>query len=749
MNDAQFSMVWWIVGLPVFGFLIQALLGKIVIDQLGRKVGRAVMGAIAVAPIAIGFAIAVVMTMSLASRPADDRMIIMTLYEWMTIGNLSIPFEFRVDTLSMTMTLIITGIGSLIHLYAVGYMAEDEDFPRFFTYLNLFVAMMLTLVLGNNLVLLFVGWEGVGVCSYLLVGFWYKDIANAKAANKAFIVNRVGDFGLCLGLFLIVFMLSRSASNVVSDPRWLSYDVILPNMDLLLQSFGPQLLAIAAFLLFVGAMGKSAQFPLYVWLPDAMAGPTPVSALIHAATMVTSGVFLLNRMSPLFEAAAPWANGVVALVGAFTALLGALIAFGQSDIKKVLAFSTVSQLGYMFIACGVGAYWVGLFHVTTHAFFKALLFLGSGAVIYAMAHQQDMRWYGKLKKYLPITAITMIIGWLSIAGFPFFAGFFSKEQILHSAFAGGFEAFGVPVGIWVGGIALFVAGLTAAYMTRMTMMTFYSGDERWRSLAPHGHDHDHHLAHDHDHGESHGPDTNDFFYTDSELASIEAAAEHEHHHELDKNHQPKEVPWSMWVPLVALAILSVFGGAWLEKGKHFDQWLASGNAVVVTSHEEGHGNEHATAAEHEESAGNWFMTSVQEYSSNWMFWGSLAAFLLGAGYGISTYGKKLPVNDGMDLAKWNPLRKVAGKQFYYDAVVSDGSVSVGGKLASFLAKFDKGVIDGLVVAVGKITTNLFGSIKRFQSGNVRGYAVMMQVGIGILLLLFLYVMAFGSVGGTP
>ncbi|MBX3096253.1 MAG: NADH-quinone oxidoreductase subunit L, partial [Fimbriimonadaceae bacterium] len=546
MDLSSFNMIWAVFLLPLAGALFQALGGKIVTEALGPKLGRQVAGWIGVAPIALAFLIAVPMFLSLTQMPPDQRAVIVTLFDWIDLQTLKIPFEFRVDPLSMTMVLIITGIGSLIHMYAVGYMAEEKDFTRFFSYLNLFIALMLVLVLGNNLALLFIGWEGVGLCSYLLIGFWYKDLANSRAANKAFIANRVGDVGLTLGMFFIIVTAALNRGEMgISDSRWLSYDVLLPKLAEFLVGH-PVLATTIALLLFVGAMGKSAQFPLYVWLPDAMAGPTPVSALIHAATMVTSGVVLLNRMQEVFLTS-PAAMGVVALVGAVTALLGALIAFGQTDIKKVLAYSTVSQLGYMFIACGVGAFYAGMFHVITHAFFKALLFLGSGAVIHAMAHNQDMRNYGRLMKYIPITAWTMIIGWAAIAGIPFvFSGFWSKEAILGSAL--GVEpmlAFGIPVNVIAGWTGLIVAGMTAWYMTRMMVLTFGTNEERWRLLPAHGHHDDHHEHghghHDDDHGHAHA-DPENFFLSVEEIEIRESLA-HEHHHDLDEHHEPKEVPW--------------------------------------------------------------------------------------------------------------------------------------------------------------------------------------------------------------
>ncbi|MDI9636780.1 NADH-quinone oxidoreductase subunit L [Kamptonema cortianum] len=728
MQEEIFKNIWWVLFLPILGFLVQSLAGKIVLDSLGPKVGKRLLGSLAVLPIAGAFFLAVQITQALWNATHgghNEYSQILTLFEWITVGNLSVPFEVRVDALSMTMTLIITGIGALIHLYATGYMAEEKDYPRFFTYLNLFIAAMLLLVLGNNLVLLFVGWEGVGVCSYLLIGFWYKDLKNSFAANKAFIVNRIGDWGLTLALFFIITMvvnINLGDMALQADPRLLSYDVILPKAAEMAELYGPMMLA-ACVLLFVGAMGKSAQFPLYLWLPDAMAGPTPVSALIHAATMVTSGVFLLNRMSPFFEAA-PYAGVVVAMTGAITALVGALIAFGQTDIKKVLAFSTVSQLGYMFIACGVGAYWVGLFHVATHAFFKALLFLGSGAVIHAMAHNQDMRNYGRLIKYIPITAATMLVGWLAIAGFPFLSGAFSKEEILIEAFKFKGAESGLPVGTIVGGVGLLVAVLTAAYMTRMTFMTFFSGESRWKLLPAHGHD-DHH-DHDHDHhGEhhahDHGPDEHGFFYTDSELAAIEARTPHEHHHDLGPEHHPHEVPPSMYIPLVVLAIMSVIGGAWLFFGVHLADWLASAGVAVHPHKAYGP------------------MEFVKHALENWIFWASVGAFVLGVGWGYSRYFKKLPENDGVDLEKWPAFMKASSRQFGIDSALTDGWIRIGaffGKVATFL---DKWLIDGIVNLVGLIAKGFGNLLKGLQTGYVRSYAVLMQLGIFALVVYIFYV----------
>lgn len=719
MDIAGIPTIALILILPLVGFLIQALFGGMVVRKMGPAKGKRIMGALAVTPIALAFGLAVMITMQLVGLPPEQRTMAPTvLFSWIQIASINIPFELVVDPLSMTMTLVVTGIGALIHLYATGYMADERDYPRFFTYLNLFIAAMLILVLGNNLALMFIGWEGVGLCSYLLIGFWYRDVNNAKAANKAFIMNRIGDWGFTLGMFLIVAFFAGNADKVVGaeDGRWLSYDVLLPNAVALLQGH-PGVATAIALLLFVGAMGKSAQFPLYNWLPDAMAGPTPVSALIHAATMVTAGVFMLNRMSVFFELS-PTGMAVVAIVGAFTALFAALIAFGQTDIKKVLAYSTVSQLGFMFVACGVGAFWVGMFHVITHAFFKALLFLGSGAVIHAMAHEQDMRRYGSLMKYIKITAWTMILGWLAIAGFPFLSGFWSKEAILGAALGNtAAEIGGFAVGPPLGWLLLVVAALTAAYMTRLTMLTFYGGEERWRELAPahgpsleeaeHGHHPDEHEhGHTHAHADEHG-----FFFTAEEMAA--KPHDHDHHHALDAEHQPHEVPPSMYVPLIVLAVLSVVGGYALHANHTLQHWLYPTGASfldpsVVTGQPEG-----------------WLHSAL--------LYLSIAAAAAGIAYGYFVYRKGLPKSENAD-ADWHPFRRSARDQFGYDAMVVEASVEGGGQVGDFLwKKFDAGFVDGMVNGVAFLAGQ-FGRLFRIaQTGYVRTYALLMLIGgVGLL-----------------
>ncbi len=692
------TKLWLILGLPLLGFLVQCCLGGAVVRLFGAKSGRTVMGWLAFFAVAVPFAFAITITLELNRAPVEARTVLTTLFDWIRLHTLTVPFELRADPLSMTMTLVITGVGALIHMYAIKYMFDDKDFTRFFTYLNLFIAFMLLLVLGNNLAMLFIGWEGVGLCSYLLIGYWYKDNANAKAANKAFITNRVGDWGLTLGLFLLAVLAAVSVPQLVSDHgnRWLSYDVLLPNIQAIVNGH-PGLALAAALFLFIGAMGKSAQFPLYVWLPDAMAGPTPVSALIHAATMVTAGVFLLNRMSPLFDLV-PGAQAVVVIVGALTALIGALIAFGQTDIKKVLAFSTVSQLGYMFIACGVGAYWAGIFHVVTHAFFKALLFLGSGAVIYAMSHEQDMRNYGNLRKYIKITFATMFVGWAAIAGIPFlFSGSFSKESILGSAvnFHGAEGTLLATVGPIAGWVGFFVAMLTAAYMTRMMMLTFAGGEERWRTVEAHHEEHHHAHAHAHHHEDPHG-----FFYTDENLPS----EEHEHHHALTKDHEPREVPWEMWLPLVVLALAALGVSAYLlEHG--LPNWLYPG--LEETPH---------------------------ALSKGLLLIIGTAVAVVGIAYGYMTYKGKLSEKEGWDAPKWSPFRSAASKQFGLDAFFADGSTRFGGLLGTACMWFDKNIVDGLVNLVGLTTRGLAGTGKWLQTGYVRSYALLMQLGVAAILV---------------
>lgn len=476
----------------------------------GYRQQEAVIGAIATLAVAVPFVVTVILFLGHEHGTAQ----VVRLFTWLQAGDLSVEFAYRVDELSLIMTLIVTGVGALIHLYAVGYMHGDPGFFRFFAYLNLFIFAMLNLVLAENLVVLFLGWEGVGLCSYLLIGYWYTDKKNALAANKAFIVNRIGDFAFLLGMFIIYHAVVDAG---VAVPFGFDFTTLLSEPALgALAGVG----GIAVLLLFIGATGKSAQIPLFTWLPDAMAGPTPVSALIHAATMVTAGLYLLARLSPMILEVAMPLLPVIAIVGALTAIVAATIAITQNDIKRVLAYSTVSQLGFMFMAAGVGAFFVSIFHVFTHAFFKACLFLGAGSVIHSMHHvehtlerkgllaprhdapgvplehealvdpmrdnplpyegpfdPQDMRTMGGLRKYMPHTAITFLIATLAISGIPLLAGFFSKDEILLYAFQAGFLG-GMHWAYLVWFIGLVTAVLTAIYMTRCYVLTF-EGRERW------------------------------------------------------------------------------------------------------------------------------------------------------------------------------------------------------------------------------------------------------------------------------
>jgi NADH-quinone oxidoreductase subunit L len=469
------QLVWLIPILPLIGFLV---------NGIGRnRLPKSVAGVVGSAAILVSFILSLCIFFEL--RSGETKSFTIELFNWISAGNLHIPFSFLVDPLSVLMLLIITGVGFLIHVYSIGYMHDDEGFARYFAYLNLFVFFMMLLVLGANYVIMFIGWEGVGLCSYLLIGFWFKKQEYNNAAKKAFIMNRIGDLGFLLGVFLIF--------NTFGS---VSFAEVLPRAAGFVQ--GDTVLTAITLLLFIGATGKSAQLPLYTWLPDAMAGPTPVSALIHAATMVTAGIYMIARSSAMFVLA-PFTMDVIAIIGVATAIFAALIALTQTDIKKVLAYSTVSQLGYMFLGLGVGAFTGSVFHLMTHAFFKALLFLGAGSVIHAMSGEQDMRKMGGLKKALPVTFVTMLLATFAISGLPPFSGFFSKDEILAHAYEHS------PV-LW--GLGVVGALLTAFYMFRMMFLTFYGG---FRGT----HEQQHHL------------------------------------HESPKN---------MTIPLIVLAVLSVIGG---------------------------------------------------------------------------------------------------------------------------------------------------------------------------------------------
>jgi NADH-quinone oxidoreductase subunit L len=487
--------LWLIPILPFLGFLLNGLFGK--------RLSKPVINIIAVGSVLLSFVWVLKTLNGLGAFSGGlDETYKEHYYTWIQSGTLNISVDFAIDRLTAVMLMVVTGVGTLIHIYSVGYMAHEGGYYRFFAYLNLFMFFMLILVLGANFLVLFVGWEGVGLCSYLLIGFYFLEKFATDAGNKAFIVNRIGDFGFVLAIFLVAIHFGS-----------LDFGTVLAQVKNLPVEASAGIFTTISLLLLVGATGKSAQIPLYVWLPDAMAGPTPVSALIHAATMVTAGVYMIARTSQIYLHS-PWALDIVAIVGLTTAFVAATIGLAQNDIKKVFAYSTVSQLGYMFVGLGVGAFSAGIFHLMTHAFFKALLFLGAGSVIHACSGEQDMRYMGGLRKYTPITMVTLLCGSLAIAGFPFLSGAASKDLILEAAYEH------APWMYWVG---VFTAGMTAFYVFRAFFLTFF-GEYKGKHAQPAHHD----------------PDT---------------AHQDTHHHGT-----PHESPAVMWIPLAILAVLSVVGG---------------------------------------------------------------------------------------------------------------------------------------------------------------------------------------------
>ena len=654
-------MLRWIVLVPLLGAAANGL--------LNRRLPRQVAGLLACAAVGVSFALSVVVFLRLTGMPAGERFLSDTVATWMGLGNFRVDLAFAMDPLSGVMALVVTGVGFLIHIYSLGYMAHDAGFQRFFAYLNLFIFAMMTLVLGENLLMLFVGWEGVGLCSYLLIAFWFNEEANAAAGKKAFIVNRVGDFGFLLGIFLIGVNL---LPHLHGGEGVFSFATMQHHAGLL----APAATAIC-LLLFMGATGKSAQIPLYIWLPDAMAGPTPVSALIHAATMVTAGVYMIARMNFLFVLS-PTAMAVVAAVGVATAFFASTIALTQNDIKKVLAYSTVSQLGYMMLACGVGAFAAGIFHVMTHAFFKALLFLGSGSVIHAMSGEQDMRVMGGLRKKLPITYATFLAGTLAIAGVFPLAGFFSKDEILWKAFssAGG--------GVLPWAVGFLAAGMTAFYMMRLVVLTFF-GENR-------------------------------------------ATAEVRHH--------IHESPLTMTAPLVILAVLSVVGGwiGWphfLGGANWFEAWLepvfagGAGHGAALAGHELAHG---ATghAAGHADTTMEWILAGAS------LVWG-----LLGLAVGWFVYMKKTDLAETCRTLGGGFVHRVLLNKYYVDEAYEAVILRPGFALSkNVLWKgVDAGLIDGLLVNGSALTVAITGALLRiFQNGMIRFYAWSFTIGVTVFVL---------------
>lgn len=636
--------------LPLIGFLINGL--------LRNRLPKGLIGVVGAGSVGLAFVLSVMAFLELRALDQSHRMIEQTLFTWIAAGDFSVDFGLLLDPLSAVMILVVTGVGFLIHVYSIGYMSHDASFGRFFSYLNLFTFSMLVLVLADNYLLMFVGWEGVGLCSYLLIGFWFDRKSATDAGKKAFIVNRIGDFGFLLGLF-IIFWATKS----------LQFTEVMAAAPAAFVA-GGGLITAACMLLFVGAMGKSAQIPLYVWLPDAMEGPTPVSALIHAATMVTAGVYMIVRSNVLFSMA-PDALLVVAITGAATAIFAATIGLVQNDIKRVLAYSTVSQLGYMFLACGVAAFTAGVFHLMTHAFFKALLFLGAGSVIHAMSDEQDMRKMGGLKKHLPITYMTFLLATLAIAGIPGLSGFFSKDEILWKAFSSEQG----HVGFWLVGFA--TAGLTAFYMFRLLYMTFHGAERMDNHARSHLH----------------------------------------------------ESPATMTIPLIVLAVLSVIGGFVgmphiFGVTNYFESWLAP-----VVGH--GAAAEHTL---HSQSDIPLAAAGGQSATMEWLLMGASVALVViailtarrlyqGDGKTVTSLRERFA-----------GLHRLLINKYWIDELYQAIVVRPVVLGSLFLWKIiDVVLIDGLLVGLASVYGGVGDTVRQMQTGRVRSYAALFAIGVAVLL----------------
>src|ERR1700730_7892664 len=632
--------LWLIPVLPLAGAAINGFLGKKSSRTAVTTVGLVFSGA------TFAWALSVALRFSSVDLPYQEY-----IAHWIRSGSFSADFALYLDQLSLVMLLVVTGVGFLIHIYSVGYMWDDPSYYRFFAYLNLFMFFMLTLILANNYLLMFIGWEGVGLASYLLIGFWFTKDSAASAGKKAFIVNRIGDFGFLIGLFLII----QHFGSLNFTPVFAQVQPFVP------ENTSAGLLTAIGILLMVGACGKSAQIPLYVWLPDAMEGPTPVSALIHAATMVTAGVYMVSRSHMIFERA-PMALMVVAVIGTLTALFGATIGITQTDIKKVLAYSTVSQLGYMFMACGVGAFSAGIFHLMTHAFFKGLLFLAAGSVIHGVGGEQDMRKMGGLRVYMPWTFATMGTATLAIAGIPPLAGFWSKDESLWHAFNASWV-------YWL--IGVITAFITSFYMFRLMYMTF-GGEYRGGASVQEAHGHDAHAHDDHSHGHGHG--------------------------------EPHESPWVMLGPLVVLAVLSVFGG-FVGFGNHFEHFLAP--VFQATS---------GVAQEASPEAGK----STLEYL---LMGVSVSVAGLGWFLAYLLYSRR-PQLPARIAASLGGLYQAVSNKYYVDELYAALFVKplVDGSTTILWHGVDQGVIDAAVNDSADAARHVSDTARHMQSVNLRSYA---------------------------
>ena len=652
----MFDFVWLIPLFPAVGFLINGL--------LGRRLGKHVVSWVGPSAIGLSFFTAVLIFFELLKKAPAERLFEKVIFDWVVSGSLQTVIGYQVDPLSILMVLVVTGVSFLIHIYSVGYMHDDPGFTRYFTYLNLFVFMMLNLVLANNFLLMFVGWEGVGLCSYLLIGFWYEKDSASNAGKKAFVVNRIGDFGFLLGMFLLFTSLGQQGV-------WtLDFTEVFKNAHLL----DPGTVTLITILLFIGAAGKSAQLPLYVWLPDAMEGPTPVSSLIHAATMVTAGVYMIARCNVLYSMA-PISLAIVAVVGCATAIYAASIGFCQYDIKKVLAYSTISQLGYMFLGVGVGAYSAGIFHLMTHAFFKGLLFLGAGSVMHALSGELDMRKMGGLKGKIKTTYWTFLLATIAIAGIFPFAGFFSKDEIL-------WQAFSSPHGhVLLWGVGAVAAGMTAFYMFRALFMTFW-GESR-----------------------------------------VDKHVEHHLH----------ESPPVMTIPLRILAVLSVIGGLVgiphvLGGANRVHEFLApvvGGSAAPAKAHAGINLLSHAWASGGE----------VTGYSANAEIILMLMSLAI-AGTGILIaylFYVKNPALPKRIAEKASGLYTLVYHKYYVDEIYQVLFVDMTKRIGTALWKgVDEFVIDGTVNGTAYFFGWLSSLVRRIQTGMVQNYAFAMIVG-GVII----------------
>jgi NADH-quinone oxidoreductase subunit L len=679
------------------------LVGTAVLLLFGRRIGEPIAGWIATGLMGVAFLWALVMLAAALSLAPDERSVSSVVFTWLPADQLKVDMAFLADPLSITWILLVTGVGMLIHLYAVGYMHGDPGFARFFAYFNLFAASMLILVLGNNYLVTFLGWEGVGLCSYLLISFWNQRESAAVGGKKAFIYNRVGDFGFMLAMFLLIVEFGSLDYGVTGKAAATAAGGVVTAV---------------ALLLFLAVTGKSAQIPLFPWLTDAMEGPTPVSALIHAATMVTAGIFLIARAHPFFDAS-PDAATVVAWIGAITALLAGTIACFQPDIKRALAYSTISQLGYMVLACGLGAYTAAIFLVLMHAFYKGCLFLGAGSVIHGDDENQDMRVMGRFKAFLPVTAGSMVIAWLAITGVPPFAGFWAKDGIIEAAYEDG------KYGLWA--VAVLAAVMTGIYMTRLIYLTFF-GNERFRDLpvpdplpaVSGGSDDD-------------GPIdgavavADGAVYTEAELGYDPDFLPTVEYREPPRQsrlggHDPHESPAVMLVPMVALAILAAFGGLLnlpIQGLEFLDEWLAPVFEGVTqpspSSFDEGLA-----------------LTGVAFF---------FASIGIGIAYLLYRRGLKArdrdPLRDGL-----GPAATLAGNAYFYDAGVSAFVDKPGRAGAEFLdEQVDTRVIDGSVNGVAHLVRRAGDGLRHMQDGLVRRYALGVALGMVALLCFFLVYVA--------